>query len=307
MNKAILLLMLFLWIFSSRVFSFPLAFPSYTLLMPSNLGCSAISVAEGWEPASVYLNPANITVFSRPSLSHSHSLRHFPVKSGEVDQLDADAVAFVFPAGWLGLFLGFSVAGEWGYDYRDLPYFWVEKEQLTGREESVGWGWSLGFIRAGYLGKNLRFRLITRKTSEEILNGKEKSRGVQVRLLPWLILGWSSTERAPSHFWTGIRTSSFSLVVRILPWYSWGQEWNHFFYHLPRAPVKFTRQNVVHHWKLPPFWMCRKKLESRALGLGVTYPFISLSYGEGKDLMPFLTGMEFPFFRDVHMGGYTIR
>ncbi|MFN4183098.1 MAG: hypothetical protein ACK4G3_07855, partial [bacterium] len=295
------------WNFPSAVLSVPVTFPSYTLLMPSNLGCSAIVVAEGWEPSSVYLNPANISAFYRFSLSQSHSLRHFPMNSGEVDQLDADAVAFVVPAGWLGLFFGFSIAGEWGYDYRDLPYFWAGKEQLTGREGSVGWGWNIGFIRAGYLWKKLRFRLIRKRTAEEILNVAEKRWGVQWRVFPWLIFGWSSAERGPSEYWKSIRNSTFSIVVRILPWYSWGQEWNRFHYYFPRASLKFTRKNLVHQWNIRPFWICRKKLESRAIGLGITLPFISLSYAEGKDLMPFLTGMEFPFFRDVHIGGYTIR
>ncbi len=302
---SLVLILLVFWIRWSE--GYPQLLPSYTFLMPSNLACPGIASSDGFEPSSVYENPANMVNFPRISISQSHSLRHFPLKDREVDQLDADAVALIIPFGSFAVFRGFSIAGEWGYDYRNLPYIWVPKEQLDGRQESWGWGWRFAWLRKGFVRQKFRFHIRQEGATEEIVTAKEFSRGNQVIILPWLRLGWASTTTSPSQNWQARKVSFFSITIRVLPYLWFSRQWQERMLQIGKVPLRTLRKHWSYRINIPMLWICRGYHGTPVVGFGFPHPFLSVSYAEGKNLLSYLTGISFPFFRDVHMGGYTLR
>lgn len=97
---------------------------SFILLSARPLGMGGASCAVP-QPASVFTNPAALACLRSFSVMHNHSARHFPGSQAgrgtEWDQLDGDTQAIIVPLP-LGTYAhGFTLGGEMGYDFRNLP------------------------------------------------------------------------------------------------------------------------------------------------------------------------------------------
>jgi len=105
---------------------------------PRPAGMGGAFTAVPLDPIGLFWNPAAALRSNRLSFSHNHSLRHFPGARKNLDQLDSDTAAAVFPLrGDNVLGLGFSVPGEWGIDHNDTNGVLKEKERFRGRERRI--------------------------------------------------------------------------------------------------------------------------------------------------------------------------
>lgn len=97
---------------------------SFVLLSARPLGMGGAACALP-QAASIFYNPAGLASVRRLSAMHNHSGRHFPGshagKGSEWDQLDGDTQVLTVPLP-LGTYAhGFTLGGEMGYDFRNLP------------------------------------------------------------------------------------------------------------------------------------------------------------------------------------------
>lgn len=111
---------------------------------PAGMGGAYTAVPGG--AAAMFWNPSAAMHSNRLSISGTHSLRHFPGKTKNLDQFDSDTVGAVIPiAGRNVLGLGFTIPGEWGIDYsdtngllnRDATPDGDKPRRLRGRERRV--------------------------------------------------------------------------------------------------------------------------------------------------------------------------
>lgn len=77
--------------------------------------------------------------FQHFSITHTHSLRHFPGKKKNLDHLDADPISIQIPLNKGNSLLGatFSLSGELGYDHRNTNGVLKKKHWLRGKAREI--------------------------------------------------------------------------------------------------------------------------------------------------------------------------
>jgi hypothetical protein len=123
---------------------------SFLMLSARPLGMGGATCAVP-QMASVFSNPAGLANLRRLSFMHNHSARHFPGsregRGTEWDQLDSDTQCLVVPLPFSTYAHGFTIAGELGYDYRNLP-----APGQGGTDRDVAFTVSCGYPKEQYWG-----------------------------------------------------------------------------------------------------------------------------------------------------------
>ena len=113
--------------------------PQYAQLSARSLGLGTAMTAVSGDEQCLFYNPAGLANIRRFRLGQSHSIRHFPGPTRNLDQLDADPVAIIFPLRFAGVFAaGFVIQGELGYDYLTRNEDIYPHRRLWGTERYDG-------------------------------------------------------------------------------------------------------------------------------------------------------------------------
>ena len=169
--------------------------PDFTMLSVRALGMGGAFTGLADDEQAVFYNPAGLAFQDSPRFGTSHSARHFPGETKNLDQLDADPTALVFPLGIPGgtMGYGFTILDEQGYDYLERNDEEYPQERLWGRSERNVYARSLGPFAFGLGRTSSHHRFSAPEAGEE----------------------WARWGEGPV----------LSTLARLFPWYSWGMSW----------------------------------------------------------------------------------
>ncbi len=313
----------FLW--HSSAWGYNFYFPPYTYLSTKNAGTGGVFSPLTGNPEVIFENPASIACVRR-RFSYSHSMRHFPGKIRNLDQLDADSVALVSHFTFLSLGLGFTVAGELGYDYLVRNDVVFPEEKIEGREEvralSMGGCW----LASGRSERHFHYRIRKPNYSIKETDGITSTVGKVFHPLPWLSFS-RSAERGignPLKFFSvkastrpdgGVSTPGLQTrqrqnwSIKLFPWWLWSSARERRDYVLSGFPIQ-SMEEVFLGSEIKIFGITLRVGKWNGhptTGFSLPWGWGSLDYAEVKDVLSDITDTPLPYFRDVHMGGFTLR
>lgn len=157
---------LFLLVVSFLIIAFPVSSPAFDgnstdyLLKtaPRAAGMGGAFTAVPLDPMGMFWNPSASLRADRFAISGTHSLRHFPGKNKNLDQLDSDMVGVIVPLnGDMVMGAAFNMPGEWGVDYMDTNDVLPAQQRVRGRERRFSLadlGGDASRDSAGYIDSN---------------------------------------------------------------------------------------------------------------------------------------------------------
>lgn len=283
-------------------------FPPLYVLSPRSLGMGGAVSAETDKAEAFWVNPA-AAAFVRPEMTQSHSTRHFPGKKRNLDQLDDDAVALVYPVGGYVGALAFSVEGEFGYDYSERNDEAFPPENYRGREVMRGGAWRLAFAGIGW--SEREFRYVSQEAGRTTsYSGTSSAKGRVWRWFPWLATAWArEQENAEGLEWKHLTRTRTGNSLKVFPWLTVAWDDENRVFTMP-AGGQTVKNERYFGWeaRVLPFLTVRKGEFNGhpTVGVSAAGPTTSLDYAEAKGILPEIVGRPLPYYRDVHIHGYTL-
>jgi len=261
------------------------------------------------QPEVVFENPAAIACAGR-RFSYSHSIRHFPGKIRNLDQLDADSVALISRFGFLSLGLGFTVAGELGYDYLTRNDFVFPEEKVEGREEVQSLAVGACWLAFGRSKRQFQYRIHQPTSPLQERRGISSITGKIFHILPWLSFSYSEEKASEQELKPAfLRRVRVNWSIKPFPWWLWSNAREQRIYSLSGTQfIKLAEKFYGSEIRIFGV-VLRNGNWNRHPTTGFSLPWGqgSLDYAEVKDILSDITGTPLPYFRDVHIGGFTLK
>ncbi len=295
--------------------------PQYSQLSARTLGLGTAMTAVSGDEQCLFFNPAGLANIRRFRIGQSHSLRHFPGEKINLDQLDADPVALIYPLKFAGVFgAGFVLQGELGYDYlirndTDFP-----QRRLWGTERYDAY--------AGYITPWTKFGMYHRsnifhgKSADDEIDltaekqGEGGCFGIIQTILPGLDYGYCS-EKMDSDYLDGkgetVKRIRTGWSIKPLPWIHYATDKENIKIKTRHGEVTNISTEKRKNWGIEiavtPWTIVRwGRINGKPTsGLSLGCRQFMLHYGEAKNMMPWIVGDDYPDkFKDIHLASYSI-
>jgi hypothetical protein len=277
------------------------------------------------DASAVFWNPAGLATQHKLSLMHNHSARHMPrhIAKGEVDQLDGDTQAVVFPiAPCLTAAAGFNFQGEMGYDYRRVePESGLPDERFAAVERFEGLGLSFSpWTQVGAARRSFHHRFENSGESGWSRVGDGYSWGIRQWVAPGVTYGYAESRAdfdSDDKSSGRIKRSDSGWAVRpagwlLLAWDKgsqanvWREEGDRFDPLPADKTVETNRFGAEINLAGIARLRCGLLAGQKTFGFEWTLPNLRLWYTEAENYLDRVIGASLSEMRDVHLYGFVL-
>ena len=295
--------------------------PQYPQLSARTIGLGSAMTAVSGDEQCIFFNPAGLANIRRFRIGQSHSLRHFPGEKINLDQLDDDPTALIYPLRFAGVFgAGFVLQGELGYDYltRNDPDF--PQRRLWGTERYDAYAAKITpFTKFGMYHRSRLYHQIDNPFDTQqsvVMQGEGFCGGIIQTILPGFDYGYC-VEKLDDDFLNGLGVSTqrtrSGWAIRPLPWILYATDKEKItqktLFEGRREITTEKRKNWGLELAITPLTIVRWGQINGRKTVGFTLGFgrFKLNYGEAKDMMPWIVGDDYPDkFKDIHLASYSV-